>query len=76
MCLNQVMVTLNYLNGVANDAESTQNSKIIASLKSKTMSKLKNKIPGLCLLISSSPGSSLRTHADCDVNKRYQSLAW
>ena len=54
---------------------------IIASLKSETMGKLINRIPGLYLLISSLPGSALRMHVESlgkprDVNKRSQSLAW
>ena len=54
---------------------------IIASLKSETMGKLINRKPGECLLISSLPGSALRTHVESlckphDVNKRSQSLAW
>ena len=54
---------------------------IIASLKSETMGKLINRIPGSPLLISSLPGSTLRTHVESlskppDVNKRSQSLAW
>ena len=72
------------LNDVANDAESTQkieNYVIIASLKSETMIKLIHRIPGSRLLISSLPGSALRTHLESlgkprDVNKRSQSLAW
>ena len=45
------------------------------------MGKLINRIPGSRLLISSSPGSALRTHVESlgkprDVNKRSQSLAW
>ena len=53
----------------------------IASLKSETMGKLINRIPGLRLLISSLPGSALRTQVEelgkpHDVNKRSQSLAW
>ena len=73
-------MTLHFLNDVANDAESTQKSKI-ASLQSETMDKLINRIPGLCLLISSLPGSALRTHVESlvkprDVNKRSHSLAW
>ena len=45
------------------------------------MGKLINRIPGPRLLISSLPGSSLRTHDDPlskhrDINKRSQSLAW
>ena len=60
-------MTLHFLNGVANDAESTQ--------------KLINRIQGLRLLISSLPGSALRTHVESlgkprDVNKHSQSLAW
>ena len=73
-----------FFNDVANDAESTQKSKItliIASLKSETMGKLINKIPGLSLLISSLSGSALRMHVEWldkprDVNKRSQSFAW
>ena len=44
---------------VAYDAESTkiENYVIIASLKSETMGKLMNRIPGSRLLISSLPGS-------------------
>ena len=58
-----------------------ENDVIIASLKSETMGKLINKIPGSRLLISSLPGSALRTHVESlgkprDVNKRSQSLAW
>ena len=54
---------------------------IIASLKSETMGKLINKIPDSRLLISTLPGSALRTHVKLlgkphDVNKRSQSLAW
>ena len=54
---------------------------IITSLKSETMGKLINIIPALRLLISSLPGSALRTHVESlskprDVNKRSQSLAW
>ena len=45
------------------------------------MGKLINRIPGLRLLISSLPGSALRTHVESpgkrrDVNKRSQNLAW
>ena len=56
-------MTLHFLNDVANDAE--KNTKIenyvinaIYSLKSETMGKLINKIPGSGLLISSSAGSA------------------
>ena len=77
-------MTLHFLNDGANDAESTQKSKnyvIIASLKSETMGKLINRIPGSRLLISSLPGSALRTLVESlgkprDVNKHSQSLAW
>ena len=66
-------MTLHFLNDVANDK--IENYVIIASLKSETMCKLINH------LISSLPGSALRTHVEspskpCDVNKRSQSLAW
>ena len=45
------------------------------------MGKLINRIPGSRLLISSLPGSALRTLVESlgkprDVNKRAQSLAW
>ena len=84
MCLYQVMMMLHFLNDVANDAESTQkieNSVIIASLKSETIGKLINRIPGSHLLISSLPGTALRTHVELlgkprNVSKHSQSLAW
>ena len=74
-------MTLRFLNDVAYDAKSTQKSKITASLKSETMGKLINRIPGFCLFISSLPGSALRMLVESlikprDVNKRSQSLAW
>ena len=52
---------------------------IINSLKSETMGKLINRIPGSRLLISSLPGLALRNHVEllgkpCDVNKCSQSL--
>ena len=58
-----------------------ENYVIIASLKSETMGKLINRIPGSRLLISSLPGSALRTLVESlgkprDVNMRSQSLAW
>ena len=45
------------------------------------MGKLINRIPGSRLLISSLPGSALRTHVESlgkprDFNKRSRSLAW
>ena len=61
--------------------QNIKNYVIIASLKSETMGKLINRIPGSGLSISSLPGSALRTHVESlgkprDVNKRSQSLAW
>ena len=58
-------MTLHFLNDVANGAELTKKIKnyvIIASLKSKTRGKLINIISGSRILISSLPGSTLRTH--------------
>ena len=77
-------MTLHFLNDVANDIESHKNKKkyvIIASLKSETMGKLINRIPGLRLFISSLPGEALRMHVESlgkprNVNKGSQSLAW
>ena len=77
-------MALHFLNDVANDAESTQKTKnyvIIASLKSETMAKLINRIPGSLLLTSCLSGSALRTQVEslgkpCNVNKRSQSLVW
>ena len=59
-------MTLHILNDVAYDAESTkiENYIITASLKSETMGKLISRIPGSRLLISSLPGSVLRTHVE------------
>ena len=73
------MMTLHFLNDVANDTDSTD--VIIACFKSESVGKLINKIPGLRLLISNLPGFALRTHVKSlskprDVNKRSQSLAW
>ena len=76
-------MTLHFLSDITNDAESTQkfeNYLIIARLKSETMGKLINIIPGSRLLISSLPGSALRMHVESlgkprNVNKRSQSLA-
>ena len=67
MMLNQVTKDENYI--------------IIVSLKSETMGKLINRIPGSCLLISRLPGSAFRLHVELlskprDVNKHSQSLAW
>ena len=56
-----------------------ENDVIIASLNSKSVGKLINRISGSRLLISSLPGLALRTHVESlgkprDVNKRSQSL--
>ena len=58
-----------------------ENYVIIASLKSESVGKLINRILGSRLLISSLPGSALRTHVESlgkprHVNKHFQSLAW
>ena len=59
-----------------------ENYVIFAGLNSGTMGKLMiNRIPDSRLLISSLPGSALRTHVEslgkpCDFNKRSQSIAW
>ena len=81
--LYQVMMTLHFFNDVAYDAESTQTSKLRHNRfeESSTMGKLLNRIPGSRLLISSLPGSALRTHVESlgkprDVNMRSQSLSW
>ena len=65
-------MTLHFLNDVANYV-------IIASLKSKTMDKRINRIPGSRLLISSLPRSALNTLVESlgkpiNVNKRSKSL--
>ena len=77
-------MTLHFLNDIVNDAELTRRSKnyfIITSLKREPMGKLINRIPCSGLLISSLPGSALRTLVESlgklrNVNKRSQSLAW
>ena len=76
-------MTFHFLNEVANDAKSLGKIEIyviVASLKSETMGKMINRAPGSRCLISSLPGSALRTHVESlgkarDVNKRSQSLA-
>ena len=73
-------MTFYFLNNVANGAESIYNYIKIASLKTKTMGTLINRITGSCLLIPGFPDSALRTHFESlgkplDVNKRSQSLA-
>ena len=68
-------------NDVTNDAESTTKIENNAIMKSESVGKLINRIPGSRLLISSLPDSALRTHVESlgkprDVNKRSQSFAW
>ena len=46
----------------------------IASLKSETMGKLINKIPGSCLLISSLPDLALRTLVDIESKPETRQL--
>ena len=61
------MMTLHFLNYVVSDAESTKILKeyvIIASVKSESVGKLINIIPGLRLLISGLPGSALRMRVE------------
>ena len=75
---------LHFLNDVANDTDSNfffENYVIIASLKSESMGKVINRIPGSRLLISSLPGSPLRMLVESlgkprDVSKHSQGLAW
>ena len=72
-------MTFHFLNDVANTK--IENYAIMACLNSETMGKLINRIPGLCLLISSLPGSALRMLVESlgkprNVKKRSQSLAW
>ena len=77
MTLHFLMTSLMTLN-----QHKIKNYVIIASLKSvQQWGKLINRIPGSRLLISSLPGSALRTHVESlgkprDVNKRSRSLAW
>ena len=66
-------MTVHFLNDIANDAESTQKSKITSY---SLVVKLIDRVPGLCLLISSLPGSASRTHVESlgkprDVIKRF-----
>ena len=74
-------MTLHFLNDVAIDADKIEKYVIIASLKSETIGKLINRIPGLRFFISSLPGLALRTLIEPlgkprNVNKHSQSLAW
>ena len=58
-------MTLHFLNEVVNDVDTKiDNYFIIASLKSEPTCKLINRITGLCLLISSLPGSASRMHVE------------
>ena len=64
-----------------NHHKKIENYIIIPSLKRETIGKLIKRILGSPLLISSLPGSALRTHVESlgkprDVNKHSQSLAW
>ena len=52
-----------------------ENYVIIASLKSERMGKLINRIPGSRILISSLPGSALRTHVESLGKPRYVNKA-
>ena len=75
-------MTSHFLNDVANDSKikpKIENYVIIASVKSKTMGRLKHRT-GSRLLISSLPGSAMRMHVESlgmprDVNKCSQNLA-
>ena len=77
-------MTLQFLNDIVKDAESTQKIDhyvIFASLKSESTCKLINRIPGLRLLISSLPGKAFRTLVDIArlaerFNMGSQSQAW
>ena len=72
------MVTLHFLNDVTIDDKNNtklENYVIITSLKSETMGKLINRIPGSCILVLNLPGSALRKLVKSlgkplDVNKR------
>ena len=78
------MITLHFLNDVANDAESTQKFIITSYLlvrRVNQLGKLIIRIPGFCLLISSLPGSASRMHVESlgklhGVNKCSQILSW
>ena len=88
MCLYQVMLTLHFLmTHITLNQSKNRNLSHNSYLKSETMGKLINRIPGLRLLISSLPGSALRMHVESldkpphvkkprYVNKVSQSLAW
>ena len=59
-------MTLHFLNESLVTINQHKNRKLRHNrlLKSETMDKLINRIPGLRLLISSLPGSALRTHVE------------
>ena len=65
-------MTLHFLNDVANTI--IENYVIISSLKSETMGKLINRIPGSRLLISSLQGLALRTHVESLGKPRQQAF--
>ena len=70
-------MTVHFLSDVVNTK--IENYVIIAILKSESVGKLINRIPGWRLLISSLPGSALRMHVESlgkprDVNKHSPSL--
>ena len=68
-------MALLFLKDFANDAESTQNYVIVASLKSETMGKLTNRIPGLRLSMLPLRMLVESLRKSRDVNNRSQSLA-
>ena len=82
--LYQVMMTLHFLKTSLMSLNQHRNQKLRHNRKfeeSLTMGELINRIPGSRLLISSLPGSALRTHVELlgkprDVNKCSPSLAW
>ena len=76
MTLHFLMTSLIKLN-----QHKIENYVIINSLKSEIMGKQINRVSGSRLLISSLPGSALRTHVESlgkprDVNMRSWSLTW
>ena len=68
-------MTLHFLNDVAYDAESTQTSKLRHNHWFEECSTM-NRIPGSRLLISSLPGSALRTHVESLGKPRDVNLAF
>ena len=79
MCLYRVMMTLHFLNDVANDAESTQKIDHYVIFATSFKNQLGKLITDL--LISSLPGSASIMYVYSlskprDVIKRSRSLAW